>query len=354
MGGMEAHVYHLVQALKARGHAVTLFAAGDSDAGVELFPIIGRHYEPDFPWHRYHGTEALNDYVDAAFSRAVRELLKGDYDVVHNNTLHRYPPRLSRVHRLPMVTSLHVPSFDALRRAVHESAAPWSHFTATSRTHARSYWADAPPPEAHVVHNGIDLANWRFGNTGDGSLLWAGRIEPNKGTHLAVRAAARAGLPMSLYGPIELPHYFDAEIRPLLSDAIRYRGHVSGAELAAAMAGAGAFAFTPMWDEPFGLVAIEAMACGLPVAGFDNGAVREVVGEEAGRLAPGGDVPALAAAMTAALSIPREYARSWVEERFDIARMVDGYERVYHAARAGCRGKAPEVTFPEIELRVAA
>ena len=365
-GGMEAHAYHLTRALAARGHEVTLLASGDSEpgAGVDLFPVLERHYEPDFPWHRYHGTDALNDYVDAAFARAARQLLRGGYDVVHNNSLHRYPPRLARVHRVPTVTSLHVPAFGALRRAVHESAAPWSRFTATSRTHARSYWGDGElPPEAHVVHNGIDLARWPCGKTlggtdagdgGYGAVLWAGRIEPNKAPHLAVQAAALAGVPLSLYGHVELPRYFDAEIRPLLTDEIRYGGHVGGEELAAAMRRASAFAFTPMWDEPFGLVAIEAMASGLPVAAFDNGAAREVVGEEVGRFAASGDVAGLAEAMLAALAIPRGRARRRVEERFGIERMVDGYEAVYRAAVAGRGVAAPGVRFPGWELRVAA
>lgn len=354
MGGMEAHVYHLARALQARGHDVTLFAAGDSEAGVPLFPIVERHYEPDFPWHDYHGTEALNDYVDAAFERAAGALLRGDFDVVHNNSLHRYPPRLARVRRLPTITSLHVPAFDMLRRAVHESAAPWSRFTATSHTHASSYWGDDLPPEAHVVPNGIDVAGWPFGKTGDGSMLWAGRIEPNKAPHLAVRAATLADLPLSLYGPVEMPDYFDAEIRPFLSERIRYCGHVSGGELARAMRHAGAFAFTPMWDEPFGLVAVEAMASGLPVAAFDNGAAREVVGEEAGRFAASGDVAGLAWAMTSALEVPRERPRSRARGRFALERMVDAYERVYRAAIAGRRREAPRVEFPDYELRVAA
>ena len=351
MGGMEAHAYHLARALQSRGHDVTLFAAGDSDAGVPLWPVLERGYEPDFPWHAYHGTDVLNDFVDAAFARVARRLAEGDFDVIHNNTLHRYLPRLARARRLPMVTSLHVPAFDWLRRAVHEGAAPWSRFTATSRTHARSYWDGALPDEAHVVHNGIDLARWPYRERGDDSILWAGRIAPNKGTHLAVRAAALAGLRMDVYGPTELPDYFDEEIAPHLSDRIRYHGHASAEELAAAMGRAGAFAFTPMWDEPFGLVAAEAMASGLPVAAFDNGAAREVVGEVAGRVVPGGDVAALAAAMQETLAVPRTLPRKRVEERFTIERMVDGYEAVYARAVAGLGEDAAAVSFPEYELR---
>ncbi len=353
MGGMEAHVYHLAHALRDRGHEVTLYGAGDSEVGVPVYPIVDHHYELDYPMREYHGTDALNDHVDAAFARAGQRLLERDFDIVHNNSLHRYPPRLARAQRIPMVTSLHVPSFDWLRRAVHEGVAPWSRFTATSHTHAKSYWKGEWPPEAHIVPNGIDLARWPFHERGDGSILWAGRIAPNKGPHLAVHAAAMAGLTLDLYGPVEERTFFDAEIRPFLSDRIRYRGHASADELAAAMGRAGAFAFTPLWDEPFGLVAVEAMASGLPVAAFDNGAVREVIGAQAGRIVPGADVPALAGAMEAALRIPRRNARAWVEDHFTIDRMVDGYERVYAAAIAGLSKRRPAVVFPAVELAVA-
>ncbi len=353
MGGMEAHVYHLAHALRDRGHAVTLYGAGDSEVDVPAFPIVDHHYELDYPMREYHGTDALNDHVDAAFARAGQRLLVRDFDIVHNNSLHRYPPRLARTYRIPMVTSLHVPAFDWLRRAVHEGAAPWSRFTATSHTHAKSYWEGELPEEAHIVPNGIDLARWPFRERGDGSILWAGRIAPNKGPHLAVRAAAMAGLALDLYGPMELPEFFDQEVRPFLSDRVRYRGHASAAELAAAMGRAGAFAFTPLWDEPFGLVAVEAMASGLPVAAFDNGAVREVIGERAGRIVPHADVPALAEAMGAVLCIPRQNARTWVEDHFTIDRMVAGYEDVYAAAIAGLAERRPAIVFPRVELDVA-
>ena len=350
MGGMEAHSYHLARALQGRGHDVTLFASGDTDAGVALEPVVPEHYERRYPFEVYHGTAALNDYLDAAFAKTGERLLTGGFDLVHNNSLHRYPPRLSRVHRLPMVTSLHVPAFEWLRRAVHESAAPWCRFTTTSREHARSYWDGDLPDGAHVVHNGIDLGEWSFGAHGSGVAIWAGRIHPNKGTHLAVQAAHRAGLPLDIYGPREIEGYFAEEIAPYLSAEIRYRGHVPGATLAAAMRRAAVYVFTPMWDEPFGLVAVEAMACGVPVAAFDKGAAREVVGE-AGRFAPAGDVDALATAMREALGIPRARVRQRVSERFSIGRMVDAYEAVYAEAIAGVHQAASPVSFPRWELR---
>ena len=136
---------------------------------------------------------------------------------VHNNAMHRYPPRLARAHRLPTLTSLHVPPFDALRRAVHESDAPWSLFSVTSAKQRASWWPDGAPAAADVVHNGIDLSAWPFSPRGGNGAAWAGRIAPNKGTHFAVTAAQFAAVPLTIYGPVEDAAYFDRLVRPYLS-----------------------------------------------------------------------------------------------------------------------------------------
>jgi glycosyltransferase involved in cell wall biosynthesis len=351
MGGLEAHSWNLVRALRARGHDVTLFASGDSD--LDPVPILDVHYDRDFPWHDHHGTETLNRHVDAGFARAMRDVLDGGFDVVHNNSVHRYPPRLARQHRVPTVTSLHVPPFDALHRAVKESPSPWSRFTVTSQRQVASWWEDAPPPEAHVVHNGIDTDAFPFVAEGDGSAVWAGRIAPNKGTHFAVTAAQFASIPLTIYGPIERQDYFDRMIAPYLGDTIRYGGHLTGEALASAIGRASVFLFTPLWDEPFGLAAVEAMSCGVPVAAIDNGAVREIVGEEAGRFARPNEPAALGLAAKRAMRIDRHIPRARVEKLFTLSRMVDAYEALYDKARAGLSSDTPHKTFPPVELRIS-
>ena len=156
-------------------------------------------------------------------------------------------------------------------------------------------------------------------------------MTPNKGPHFAAQAALRAGVPLTLFGPIEDPDYWAAEVEPLLGPAVRYGGHLAGAALAKELGRASVFLFTPCWDEPFGLVAAEAMACGLPVAAFDQGAAREVIGE-AGAFAPPGDVAALAAAIGTALAIPRTMARGRVERMFTRDLWLDRCEALYRAA----------------------
>ncbi|MCK0168507.1 glycosyltransferase [Jannaschia sp. S6380] len=354
MGGMEAHSWHLAAALAGRDHEVTLFASGDSaaalPAGVALRPILPVHYDARFPWHDFHGTDILNDHVDAGFAAIMDELAAGGFDVIHNNSLHRFPPRLARAERLPMVTSLHVPPFKVLQRAVHQSAAPWSRFTVTSEAQARRWWPDGASDAAAVVHNGILTDLWPFRPTGDGSAVWAGRITPNKGTHLAIEAARIAGVPLTVLGAVEHEDYFNQAVAPHLGPGLRYGGHLQGFELADAIGRASAMLFTPLWDEPFGLAAIEAMATGLPVAAIDMGAVREVIGD-AGSFAPRDDPAGLARALCAAMAIPRLRARDRVARLFTLDRMIDSYERLYDLARRGLDQDAPDIRFAAHELR---
>lgn len=349
MGGMESHAWHLTRGLTQRGHEVTLFASGDSDAGVGLHPVLQEHYDKTMNWNEFHGTKAMNTMQDDAFAKAMAALSQGNFDIIHNNSLHRYPPRMARRDRLPMVTSLHVPPFDALHRAVLASPAPWSHFTVCSQRQEQVWWPHDAPVEAHVVPNGIDISAWPFNPQGDGSGVWAGRITPTKGLHIAIQAARIAGTDLTIIGVIEDQDYFDAQVKPFLNANIRYAGHLGAADLARAMGRASYCLFTPLWDEPFGLVAIEAMACGLPVAATDMGAVQEVVGN-CGRLAPADDPAALARAIEAAVKIPRYRPRERVEKFFKIDRMLDSYEAIYRAAIAGRHRDAPGVDFPPIEL----
>ncbi|WP_232830757.1 glycosyltransferase family 4 protein [Tropicimonas sp. IMCC34011] len=352
MGGMEAHSWHLCRALIARGHDVTLFASGDSDPALPLSAICDVHYDAVLPWRDHHGTDRLNAWLDDAHAAALERIGAGGFDVVHNNGLHRYPPRWARVTRHPMVTSLHVPPFNPLDRVARDSGAPFAPFTITSRVQSGRYWPDGRPDWAHVVPNGIDPADWPYSPVGDGTAVWFGRIAPNKGPHLAAEAARIAGIPLTLFGAIEDPDYFQSAVRPHLGDAVRYGGHLSGADLARRIGRASVCLATPLWDEPFGLTAIESLACGTPVAATDMGAMREVLGP-CGTFAPPDDPGALASAMTAALRIDRAACRARVEERFTAEAMTRAYERLYRSAIAARHAGWPDATFPPCELRPA-
>lgn len=332
-GGMESHCWHLVRGLADRGHEVVLFASGDSDPGFTIDPVVREHYERDFPWAVYRGSAVLTGYLDAAYGAACDRIARGGFDVVHNNSLHRFPLEQRRTAVVPTVTSLHVPPYDALHWFVGASAAPGHRLTVTSRRQLDAWWPNGAPAEASVLHNGIDPARWPFAPGGNGEAVWCGRITPNKGPHHAIDAARIAGVPLALFGAIEDADYWAAEVQPRLGPRVRYGGHLGGAALAAEFGRASVFVFTPCWDEPFGLVAVEAMACGLPVATFGMGAAAEIVGE-GGVVAPAGDICGLASAIGTALAIPRTIPRGRVVAHFTHDRWLARCETLYHQVAA--------------------
>ena len=331
-GGMEAHAWVLAEGLTARGHDVVLFAAGDSDPRFAVDPVIPVHHERSFPGLEHRGDAGLKAHVDAGYAAACDRIAAGGFDVLHNNSLSRLPLERRRLAAVPTVTSLHVPPYDALRWFVEDSLVPGHRITVTSLAQRGLWWADDAPSAVSVLHNGIDPASWPYRERGDGSAVWSGRIAPIKGTHRAVAAARRAGIPLTVFGPIEDRDYWDAQVAPQLGGPIRYGGHLSGAALADAVGRASVFLFTPCWDEPFGLVAIEAMACGVPVAGIAMGAAAEVVGE-AGRLVPPDDGPALAIAIGEALAIPRRVPHARAMRLFTRDLWLDRCEAVYAQAQ---------------------
>ena len=331
MGGMEAHCHQLVRGLIARGHDVTVFASGDSDPALPVVPVAARHYEATLPWAQWHGTDTLTAFQNVAFAKAWDAIRIGEFDVVHNNAMHPTLHHWAHRDRQPMVTSLHVPPFAGLADAVRDHAAPWLRQTVTSHAHRASWW-ERIPDTASVVHNGIDTARWRFQAAGNGRAVWAGRITPTKGTVVALDAATRAGLPLDVIGPIDCKDYFEQEVAPRLDAARVYRGHLSGDALVTAIGGASVLLATPIWDEPFGLIAAEAMACGVPVAALDRGALAEVVGN-CGTLAT--DAHDLSVAMIAAMAISRPACRARVVACFSTKAMLDGYERAYAGAISG-------------------
>lgn len=349
-GGMEAHSFHLAQGLMARGHEVTLFASGDSDPRFTVDPIMAVHYDRDYPWENTRPHPQLYTMLDRQFGAARHRIFSGRYDVVHNNSLHRFILQEAKRTGQPCVTSLHVPPYDAIHSVVRDSLCATHLATVTSARQNISWWGDTPLPESLVVHNGIDPSLWPWSAQGEGHALWCGRISRNKGPHFAVQAARRAGVPLRLFGYLEDRPYFDQEIAPYLDQHLRYGGVLSGDALATEMRMASVLIFTPCWDEPFGLVAVEAMASGLPVAAFEQGAVREIIGEAAGRYAPPGCIDALSDAIAAAITIDRAVPRGRVMEAFTHDRMIDSYEQLYRRVMAAAHDTSARVPYETLML----
>jgi glycosyltransferase involved in cell wall biosynthesis len=338
MGGMEAHCDLLVRALIRRGHQVTLFASGDSAPDLPLHPITATAYERELPWALWHGRPELRAWLMRAYQRAWQAVVTGGFDVVHNNSLFPELHDWAARDGVPMLTSLHVPPFRFLRESLERADVPWLRQTVTSASQL-PLWPTLDPDRLDVAWNGIDLANWPYRPDGNGRAVWFGRITPNKGTVLALKAASAAGIGLDVIGPIECEDYF-AGVAPLLTGPHRYLGQLSGPDLAARVGQASVMLATPMWDEPFGLTVAEAMACGVPVAALDRGAMREVIGDT-GTIAT--DPAALPDAILQALRADRPACRDRVETLFTADAMVARYEAAYAATLAGTAIRASNI-----------
>jgi glycosyltransferase involved in cell wall biosynthesis len=179
-------------------------------------------------------------------------------------------------------------------------------------------------PVTKVIHHGIDAADYPYGTGEGGFCLFIGRMDPTKGAHIAARVARKAGMPLVMAGKMRSEverDYFDSQVAPLCGDGVRYVGEVSLAEKLDLLANAVALLFPIRWNEPFGLVMIEALACGTPVLAFPEGAAPEVVDDgHTGFLCH--HEADMAEALAKVGNLDRAECRAAVEGYFSTRRMV--------------------------------
>ncbi len=316
-GGTELVLDVLARGLHAAGHDVTLFTTGDSTCAVPRSYLF-EQCDPD-----RMGYSVLElRHVAAAY-----EALAG-CDIVHDHTMaglfvsELYP-------ELPVVTTNHGPFnedlVDIYRQVAHRVPV-----IGISRHQAST--APASVPVAAVIHHGLDLSRYEFGPDGGDYLLSLGRMCHDKGIDRAIEVARRAGMPLVIAAKMREAaeqRYFAEVIEPQLGDDVVYVGEVGHAEKVRLLQGARALLNPIRWPEPFGLVMIEALACGAPVVGGTDGAAPEIVTEgQTGFLAD--DVDALALAVTRLGTISRQACRDRAERWFSAERMVADHERLFH------------------------
>lgn len=324
-GGTEAHTAMLADTLVARGHDVTLFAKEGSVSTALVHPLVPADFE--FVNHASPLVrKQQRGFLAESVHHSVELIRAGDYDVVVNNSLSSLP--YSLMDDLPMLTILHTPAnLDDVTAIVGRpgwAPSPLHAWVTVSESNARDWRRMLP--EVGVVHNGIRLERWRSAAAArPGVAVWAARITPEKGLHLAIDAVRAAGMQLEFAGPISRTDYFDEQIAPRLGADVRYRGHLRHGDLADFYSSGAVFIASPLWAEPFGLSTVEALACGTPVAALPFGAARELIGPRSGALARTVDVSSLASAIDRASVLDRRNARA-ASARFGVDRMVDGYE----------------------------
>lgn len=316
-GGIEALLADLVNGLSGHGYEVTLIGAGaDNTAASRFVPIF------DEPPSHLLGDASIEVVHAAAVARVLDNL---DVDVVHDHSL--AGPLLARSFTTPTVVTVHGPVTGTLRRYYRELGRDVSlvAISDAQRRHA---------PELNWVgrvHNGIDASSFPYREDKDDYVLFLGRLNPEKGPALAIDVARAAGRRIILAAKCNEPAeraYFTREIEPRLGPGVEWFGEADAAAKRELLSRASCLLFPIQWEEPFGMVMIEAMACGTPVVALRRGSVPEVVrhGETGVVLDDERDLPD---ALSRARDLDPAACRAHVRRAFDVSTMAAGYEAVY-------------------------
>jgi glycosyltransferase involved in cell wall biosynthesis len=320
-GGIEAMCHLLVEGLVRRGHSVTLIGAGEARTSATYLRMT---QEPQFARLGH----ALPSVLHSALAAEAIEALRPD--LVHDHTLSG--PLLARGRRTPTILTAHGPATEELG-AYYRALGSTVGLVAISEAQRRA----APDlPWAATIHNGVDVDRFRVRAEKDDFLLFLGRMSPDKAPHLAAEVARRAGRPMLIAAKCEEPaerRYFEQVVRPVLGKDVEYVGQARGEDKIDLLSRASALLMPIQWDEPFGIVMVEALASGTPVIGLRRGSVPEIVDD--GRT---GFVCANLDEMVDSVGrldeIDGGACRRAAAVRFDASVMVDGYEAVYRSAVA--------------------
>lgn len=318
-GGIELVVDQLARGLADAGHDVTLCTTGDSSC-----PVPKQWVLPQAEGVRIGMAVPELRHVLHAYDAV------SDHDVVHDHTI-MGPFYAERFPSLPVCTTIHGPFNDELTD-LYAALAPRVPIIAIS--HAQQ--ADAADVEvARVIHHGLEASDFPYGEgRGDGDgpyVLFLGRMAADKGAHRAIDVARRAGRRILLAAKMREPWehaYFDEHVSPRLGTDAVYLGEVDHERKLELLAGASALLFPIRWNEPFGMVMLEAMACGTPVLAFPEGAAPEVVEDgKTGFLCQ--DEDAMVDALGRVEDLSRRDCRASVEGYFSTERMVAEHIELY-------------------------
>jgi glycosyltransferase involved in cell wall biosynthesis len=324
-GGTERVVASLTDELVRRGHQVTLFASGDSRTSGELTSPVDQALRRD----PEAGDKVAPHVLELAqvFERAA------EFDLIHCHVDYLAFPFGGLV-RTPTIHTLHgrldLPHFEPLFRHLTDVA------VVSISDAQRAPLRNLDVNWVGTVHHGIALEPYAYSEEGGDYLAFLGRISREKRPDLAIEVAKRAAIPLKIAAKVDPADrgYFESEIRPMLDDPlIEFLGEIDEAAKPDFLGRAMALLFPIDWPEPFGLVMIEAMACGTPVIARPCGSVPELV--EAGRTGFVVDtLDELVDAVKRVRTLDRAACRRHVEERFTVDRMVNDYESIYRSLTA--------------------
>jgi glycosyltransferase involved in cell wall biosynthesis len=347
VGGSQAFVADLARGLTERGHDIHLYAAsGSRVAGVEVVDTGVDHRALQATLYRA-GDPGRHDGAAAggAFAKVYAAIAEGRYDAVHNHAFDVPAITLAGTSAAPVLHTLHLPAETAIAAALCralKSAAPPA--IACVSVRQAETWRPHVPVEA-VLSPCIPTGSIPFAEDATGGALFAGRLSAEKGAAEAIDIACAADLPIDVFGDRYDAGYARERIDPRRSTpGVTVHGAVARTALWEAMGRASVVLCPAQWEEPFGMAAAEAQACGTPVVAFARGALGEVIVDRVtGFLVAPGDIGAAADAARESPTLSRASCRRHAELELDLQLALDAHERLYErlaalAIRSGARG----------------
>lgn len=338
-GGTERVVSYLTEELVNQGHDVTLFASGDSFTNAKLIAPCEKSLRLS--------QSCVDPLIYHFLMMEMVEQRKDEFDLIHFHIDYLHFP-LSRRNKTPNLTTLHgrlnIPDLKPLYREFNEMA-----MVSISNNQR------LPLPEANwagTVYHGLPIDLMKFNKREGEYLAFLGRISPEKRVDRAIDIAVRCGIPLKIAAKIDKVdlEYYETEIKPLMDNPlIEFIGEINDSEKSDFLGNALALLFPIDWPEPFGLVMIEAMACGTPVVAFQHGSVPEIIDEGITGFIVNSVEDAVDTVLTKLSHFDRSACRAVFEERFSSKRMAQDYLKLYeHLIGISEQEKFPDLKFSAV------
>jgi len=325
----------IAEGLQKKGHEVTIFASSDSSSRVKtIHKNIPSTHSLNIQDTKERTYRSYQHQMYIA-SEAIKEYQSGKYDLLHLDEF-RVAPYFSEFVEGPITCTYHGTSdkdndlkfdLDKLRQKKYYKKIKFIAVTEKQRELGLDYFNFV-----ETVHHGIDMSSFDFSDKASDRLVFVGRMIKNKNPDIAINVASKSNVPIDLVGDYsDQDNYYNQKVKPKIDGKkIKFIGHVLYTNMDNIYRNAKALLFPITWDEAFGLVVIEAMACGTPVIAFDRGAMKElIVDGVTGFIVKEGDIDGMVEAVKKIDTIDRKKCREHVEKNFSEEIMVAGYEKVF-------------------------
>lgn len=321
--------YYIAEGLAKRGHQVYYFGSKESKlkhAKLFSFGTPALKYNKQLiPFLPYMNEQVVNFHEQMMISKIYQLDQKEHFDIVHIHPFRRVIPFIPLTKTTTVIT-LHDPLEGFKKYMLEQTKKIKNAYLITISQAQRK-----PTPNlryAGTAYNGIDIAKFKFNKNPEDFFLAVGRLVPEKGIDLAIEVAKKAKIKLKIAGGPAKGRYFETKIKPYLSKDIEYLGMLDYYQLGKLYGRAKGVLYPLRWEEPFGLVLIEAMACGTPVIGFDRGSLKEIIKDKkTGFIVK--DIKEMVSAIKKIGQIDRKDCRKMVEENFTKEKMVDQYEKIF-------------------------